>query len=94
MRGNDKSLKGIHLTVLERMHQFIRGRGRDAGAAQFVRGNSKSSKGINMTVLERMHEFIIPSVYVQTAREGWSIRGGGGGGWGGRKVFFQHHWVA
>ena len=27
MRGNYKSFKGIHLTDLERMHQFIMGRG-------------------------------------------------------------------
>ena len=33
VRGNYKSFKGIHLTVLERMHQFIMGGGGGAGRA-------------------------------------------------------------
>ena len=57
-RGNYKSVKGINLTVLERMPQFIMG-GWTGGAAQSVRGNYKYLRGIHLTVLERMHQFIM-----------------------------------
>ena len=59
VRGNYKSFKGISLTVMERMHQFIMGGGGTGGAAQSVRGNYKPFKGINPTVLERMHQFVM-----------------------------------
>ena len=61
MCGNCKSFKGINLTVLKRMHQFIMGEagGGSGGAAQSVRGNYTSFKGINVTVLERKHQFIM-----------------------------------
>ena len=59
MRGNYKSFKGISLTVMEPMHQFIMGGGGTGGAAQSVRGNYKPFKGINPTVLERMHQFVM-----------------------------------
>ena len=61
VRGNYKSFKGINLTVLERMHQFIMGEavGGTGGATQSVRGNYISVKGINVPVLERMHQFIV-----------------------------------
>ena len=60
VRGNYESFKGINLTVLGRMHQFIMGGGGGTGgAAQSVRGNYTSLKGINVTVLERMHQFIM-----------------------------------
>ena len=51
MRGNYKSFKGINLTVLEIMHQFIMGGagGGTGGAAQSVRGNYTSFKGMNVT---------------------------------------------
>ena len=50
VRGNYRSFKGINLTVLERMHQFIMGGrgGGTGGAAQSVRGNYTSFKGINV----------------------------------------------
>ena len=63
MRGNSKSLKGINLTVLERMHQCIMGGagGGTGGTAQSVRGNYTSFKGINVTVLESIILYYINS---------------------------------
>ena len=55
MRGNYQSLKGINLTVLEKMHQFVMGGGGTGGAAQPVRGNYKSFKGINLAVKYILH---------------------------------------
>ena len=62
MRGDYKSFKGINLTVLERMHQFIIGgrvgTGR-AGQLNLCVDTTRVSMRINVMILERMHQFIM-----------------------------------